>query len=884
MKRFFAFFLIVACLLAGALVIPSAAETDEGWYTPTLADTTLRAGRSSIKKTAETWRAYLTVQEEAQGLTFNFRKAAGTVFEGISHPLSLHALDLKFSGFEAQNSSGIFTLSFGKGDYDRFAFGLIFDIKNGKVYVGQDSGSSMAETGDALLHDAALTADGLTGKRWTVSMRKELSGSYTLTITVGEKALQAEIAQNLVENGGFDPECCRLSIMALRNLPTFRLTLEGWRQPAYAQALTLDDTLLRGTGDYGSTLTAWEKYLSVTQAENIGLRYNFTTAAHSVTEGFTIPVSLDGLRIDLSNLSTTDTTKLGRLCICFGTGELKRSCFGLIFEFESGKIYAANAEVSNGTVSAGRVVSVGEPLFSGDTFKYANMAGKPWSVDFSRRSNGSCEITLLIDGESHNALVDAAVVNNDESFDPGHCYLHLMSAKANTTLSVDVLALERRSTPLCIDNSALMPAHVPSTQVSVDENGTPTWLDSAMIMEINIPRASKEGTLDGAVSALDHAQEMGVNCIWVTSVGHPGVKNDGSSGNHYVNLGLQSIDPAITGTQDYSQGWQEFAEFVEQAHARNIYVLFNAITWGTTANSPIYTEHPDWYTGAEIWGGKAWDWTNEDLIQWYTQTLLDIVETTDIDGILYDCEPSYANETICARFRKAIQDSGRNLVYIGESANDRSGAYDLEQYGVMNYHGYSKTSAAIGEHQKDDKEFFIDEGFNIVDAVKNGTISGTMDDQENGTGGMHKYYTYCFTNHDSYLYSFNKNLLDVAYQGIFSPYIPLWYLGDEFNSTPSGIRLYFDDIKWSRLTRIENRDFYESLKQMIRIRREYDYVFEHFPNEHRSTNICKVSVDGALDLQAYARYADNTGILVVGNHNADGLAVTANVVTVQHSN
>ena len=867
------------CITAAPMTAGQVSLEEDGWNVPTLADTTLRAGRSTVKKTANVWSPYLTVKESSKGLKFSFTKAVGTVFEGLSRKLSLNGLALKFSSYENANpnSNGKFAISFGDGEYDRFDFGLIFDTKNGRIYPGQRAGEALVQTGDALLEDRVLTSTGLTGQPWTLSMQKEFDGNYLLTVNVSEKLLQAVIPQSLIENGGFDPYNCCMAIMAVENLPSFSLTLEGWKQTPVEQILTEGDTLLRGTGNYGNTLNSWAKWLTVSEGPKGGLHYDFTAAAHSVTEGLVIPVSLDGIRFHFADLHTTDTAKLGRLCLTFGTGMMSRSSFGLIFEFGSGKIYASNAEVGNGTGSSGRVVPVGEPLFSSSVFQYENMKGKSWTVDISRQSDGNYEVALEVDGRRYSATVEASIVAHDSAFRPEHCYAYLMSAKADTTLSVDLLGLTRKAVPECIDNSTLVDKYIPSTQAPVDANGTPTWLSSAVIMEVNIPRASKEGTLDGAVAVLDHVQEMGVNCIWITSLGEPGTKNDGTAGNHYVNLGLQSIDPAITGAEDYAQGWQAFAEFVAEAHKRNIYVIFNAVTWGTTADSPIYQAHPDWYTGKDIWGGKAWDWANKALIAWYTDTLLEIVTKTEIDGILYDCEPEYAGEAVCAGFRKAIQNSGRNLAYIGESANDRGGAYDLEQYGVMNYKGYDKTSTAIGEHQKDDKEFFIDEGFNIVDAVKNGTVSGTMEDQKKGTGGTHKYYTYAFSNHDSYYYGFQNNLLDIAYQGIFSSYIPIWYLGDEFHSTPSGIRLYFDATKWCNLASETNASFYEEVKQMLRIRREYGYVFDQAAQNHRDTNICKVDTTGALDLQAYGRYTDNTGILIVGNHNAERNAVTTTV-------
>ncbi len=847
------------------------------WNVPTLADTTLRGGRSIIKKTAENWHNYLSVQESDKGLTFTFTKAPATVFEGLSNRVDLNGLCLKFSGYEGHSSSGIFALSFGKGEYDRFAFGLIFDPQKGTVHGAQEVDSALKEVGEPILQDTALTTQGLQGKEWTLEMEKSFAGSYVLTITIGDKGLREEIPQELVETTAFDSGRCCLSLMSVRNLPGFTLTLEGWKQKAVPYILRQSHTLLRGTGNYESTLKDWGKWLTVTEKESGGLRYSFTGAAHSVTEGLTLPLSLEGLRVYFSDLKAEDPAALGRLSLTFGTGAMSRSAFGLLFEFKTGKIYASNPEISNGAPSSGRVVPVGNPLFSGEAFQYANLAGKNWFVDFSLQEDGSYEVAIDIEGQRYVARVEESIVKNQQTFRPDHCYGYLMAGGGNTTLDIDLLAVTRFSRPNAIDNRDLMPAYVPPTESKVDENGTPLWLSSATIMEVNIPEATKEGTLDSALSVLDHAQEMGVNCLWITAIGEPGPKNDGSAGNHYVNLGLQSIDPAITGTKDYEKGWQAFAAFVEEAHKRNIYILFNAVTWGTSPDSPIYKEHPQWYTGSDIWGGKAWDWNNEELIAWYTETLLDIAKTTGIDGILYDCEPEYAGEAVCARFRKAIQDSGRNLVYIAESVNHRGSAYDMELYGVMNYRGYSATSHPIGEHQKNDKEFFTEEGYQIVDAVKNGTLHGTPKQQEEGTGGQYKYYSYCFSNHDSYYFSFQSNLLDFAYQGLFSSYIPIWYLGDEFNSTPSGIRLYFDATKWCNLSTVEHSLFYEEVKEMLRIRRQYAYVLEETSPNHRNANICALETTGDLDLQAYGRYADHTGILIVGNRNKDGSTVSTTI-------
>lgn len=63
----------------------------------------------------------------------------------------------------------------------------------------------------------------------------------------------------------------------------------------------------------------------------------------------------------------------------------------------------------------------------------------------------------------------------------------------------------------------------------------------------------------------------------------------------------------------------------------------------------------------------------------------------------------------------------------------------------------------------------------------------------------------------------------------------------------------------------QNREFFEQVKQMIRIRRQYPHIFEYFPDDHRNSNICKVKTNHPKLLQAYARYKDGDAIIIVPN-------------------
>ncbi len=108
---------------------------------------------------------------------------------------------------------------------------------------------------------------------------------------------------------------------------------------------------------------------------------------------------------------------------------------------------------------------------------------------------------------------------------------------------------------------------------------------------------------------------------------------------------------------------------------------------------------------------------------------------------------------------------------------------------------------------------------------------------------------------------------------IYAPFIPLWYIGEEWNNPLNlfieDAVLYYNRIDWQALLIPQNRAFYEDVKAMLRIRRQYPEIFAYYPEQFIHTNICKVEAIGG-GLQAYARYAGDTAILIVPNYNASG--------------
>lgn len=401
-----------------------------------------------------------------------------------------------------------------------------------------------------------------------------------------------------------------------------------------------------------------------------------------------------------------------------------------------------------------------------------------------------------------------------------------------------------------LDNSPLTPAFVTDDKVTlVPANGgrlmSPDWVNSLIIEEVNIMNVSPNGRFSGMTYVLDHLQEMGVNGLWVNPI---------YGGLHYLNYGPRTVDSYLTGASDYEEGWKVVADFVKEAHKRNIRVFLDIVTWGASPYAPIVAEHPEWFPRHnERYNGEEYDWTNPELLDWFTDAMIDIVHKTDIDGFRADCGIDYGCKELYQRVRSQLYAEGNYIVLIGEAVNDNTlDIFDFDEHSV-NYD--------IGTQG----ENYIDGSLNMISAVKTGYGLDTMSSQKKGTAGQNTYYTSIVTCHDSKKYMGNGSYIPLAYSSVLAPFIPLWYCGEEWNNTYTSTGWLWDTgIYWGELS--QNRDYFETIKAYIRIRRLYPEIFNYFPQNHRDTNICEVTTDHTnATLHSYARYGGGKGILVVPN-------------------
>lgn len=415
-----------------------------------------------------------------------------------------------------------------------------------------------------------------------------------------------------------------------------------------------------------------------------------------------------------------------------------------------------------------------------------------------------------------------------------------------------------------IDNSKLIPIIVDNSLVKPEttNDGTatsPDWVKSLIIAEVYVGSASPDGKFAGMPPVLDHLAEMGVNGIWLTPI---------NEGYQYGNHGIHTLNSGLTGEKDPAQRWKVVKNFVDEAHKRNIRIFFDVVTWGVDKRAPMLKERPDWFTG-EIprYRGWLWDWDNAELNEWFASRLVDLVSMTGADGIRADCAPFYAMYKPYRMAKERLRQMGRNVIFISEHASARYDVFDFDQVAFVK----------SDDKPRGDGDIYLEK--NIVDAIKSGDelIARDMD----RPGGEMRFYSFLLSSHDSKRYMTKGSPVTFGYQMLFSPFIPIWYIGEEWNNPYSRVKppmwLFANEINWNSKELPANRAFFETVKKMIRIRRQYPDIFEYFPDNHRESNIAKVVTDRTDLLQPYVRFRYGRGIIIVPNNSKESAKINVTV-------
>jgi alpha-glucosidase len=125
------------------------------------------------------------------------------------------------------------------------------------------------------------------------------------------------------------------------------------------------------------------------------------------------------------------------------------------------------------------------------------------------------------------------------------------------------------------------------------------------------------GDLIGVISKLDYLLSLGVDAIWLSPIFQSPMRDMGYDVSDYCD-----IDPMFGSVEDAER-------LIEEAHARDIGVLFDIVPSHTSIDHPWFRTYPDryiWHDGdappnnwASVFGGPAWT-RDEHTGRWYLHT------------------------------------------------------------------------------------------------------------------------------------------------------------------------------------------------------------------------------------------------------------------------
>ncbi len=169
----------------------------------------------------------------------------------------------------------------------------------------------------------------------------------------------------------------------------------------------------------------------------------------------------------------------------------------------------------------------------------------------------------------------------------------------------------------------------------------PEWARDAVIYQINPRQFTPEGTFDAAREQLPRLHELGVDIIWLMPIHEIGVQNrKGTLGSAYSVRDYHSVNHEFGTLED-------LRAVVAEAHRLDMHVILDWVANHTAWDSPLVSEHPDWYD--RDWKGDYhptpwWDWSDiidldydqPGLRRYMTEAMLYWVREADVDGFRAD--------------------------------------------------------------------------------------------------------------------------------------------------------------------------------------------------------------------------------------------------------
>lgn len=432
---------------------------------------------------------------------------------------------------------------------------------------------------------------------------------------------------------------------------------------------------------------------------------------------------------------------------------------------------------------------------------------------------------------------------------------------------------------------------------------SPAWTKDLIIYEIatrgfTSPDGPESGTFRSLEAKLPYLQDLGINAIWLT--GH-----SWSDPTHFYNIWTQyatidpgKIDPAL-GTE------QDFKDLIDAAHRHGIRVFLDVITHGVMKDSPLVTEHPDWFRG-ESWGMTDYDFDAgiPELDQWWVDVWTRYAVEFGVDGFRLDL--GLRCPDLWAQIRENAAKAGNPIVLINETEYEHtvewviaSGLKNVpsqdEFLGLIDF-AQRDSIHLLDPHHKIPFEPLHDYGRAHKWTVEHWAQWLDRVTAPAGTGDKLQWAWPCvqLSCHDDGWEDFAGDNPYVAqgsrfifgYGALFSGMVPIFMAGEEFDAdyTPlptlsprlyggdnpgQGTWLYGSMLQWGQLDQPEHRAMLDDVKRLIAIRKQEADILAARPTYAGSTLLPLDFEAGVPCPRPYLRWSDSTAILVAGNPSAE---------------
>jgi Alpha amylase, catalytic domain len=215
----------------------------------------------------------------------------------------------------------------------------------------------------------------------------------------------------------------------------------------------------------------------------------------------------------------------------------------------------------------------------------------------------------------------------------------------------------------------------------------PAWINDLILYEVatkgyTSPNGPESGTFDSLREKLPYLYDLGITGIWLT--GH-----SLSDPKHFYNIWTQyacilpdELDPTLGDAAS-------FKNLIDTAHSLGIKIVLDVITHGVMSDSPLVTQHPEWFKGGS-WGMTDYDWqgNHPDLDDWWVDLWVKYVKEFGIDGFRLDVA-TYRPD-LWSRIRQRSAALGHPIVVLAELGPSYTGAIDFIQWGqrISVNHGF----------------------------------------------------------------------------------------------------------------------------------------------------------------------------------------------------